>query len=1052
MITKGTKVLVNGHDGQGTILGVRDNFAEVSIGSQILWFPIGDLTDISDRLLNRLIGDSHDGALELILAVDASRLLNEYRFNPYVLASSTKITIFPHQIDEVMWGLERDRIMIADEVGLGKTIIAALIAVELKARGLADRTLYVVPKSLVLKWQDELSSRFDMETKILDADYLRYDEDPFSRKQYDYITSMDFLKSEERRQMIKNTDLVIVDEAHKFKINTVRLELGKVLSERTNSMIFLTATPHDGRDEDFMERMALLDNSVADISSSAYLWRRHVKENVVDMNGKTVFPKRNSTTVDIELTNNEREIHGMIDDYIRARSDEAITQRDHGAVRFLSTIFKKRAASSMAALRITLLRRREKLGATTGDKIQNAENGMKAKEEDNEGDYEDNIGDSEGIMIGNDTEGERREISRIISSMDEIGQTDSKFETLLEFIKKVKTDDQKAKILLFTEYRDTLGHLDHRLSRLYRTGRIDGTMSIQDRKQALMDFSQDTGPEILLCTDAAGEGIDMQFCNVEFNYDIPWNPNRLEQRMGRIHRIGQSRNVFYYNFIVDKENSIDGYILNMLFEKIERIKTAMGNDSIFDILGRIINQDMIAKIYVELLRVPKAEWNAVVVRALDEINENRERILGQTGQLLEGHKLDRTVLENISKIKRNAVDFREVRRFLETWAESSGGTYDDVDVKAMTARIIPPQSMASRVGILEGTFNGEIAKSNNWTYLALGNQNIQTILSEVSKKRTVAVLSHPTKEGLICVYKVSVIDGRGRERNSKTMALFCNEDGVITEIDPKSLWEYNDGEVTINTGLIAGAKNRTDERMGEISDAFYRENMEKLKKIKKQNKDAADRYAITKIDVCLSNIDRYGAKVNDAPHYQKLIDRETAKILEIKNDSEKKKADIEINFKSHVKNEMIAIAVVKANADANARMITDQKGMEIVMGYERSRANTAVEREQILDVSNRDKGYDIESPNRCIEVKSFKSIGVPSITSHEWETAGRLGDEYWLYVVEHVFDERKSYREKITAIQDPYRTLNGAVTPVDETTRRYQIKDWKEIKKKFADK
>ena len=157
MITTGTKVIVSGRDGQGTVLGVKDNFAEVSLGSQALWFPIGTLTDISDSLLNRLIGNSHNDTLELILSVDASRLLNEYRFNPYVLASSTKITIFPHQIDEVMWGLERDRIMIADEVGLGKTIIAALIAVELKARGLADRTLYVVPKSLVLKWQDELS-------------------------------------------------------------------------------------------------------------------------------------------------------------------------------------------------------------------------------------------------------------------------------------------------------------------------------------------------------------------------------------------------------------------------------------------------------------------------------------------------------------------------------------------------------------------------------------------------------------------------------------------------------------------------------------------------------------------------------------------------------------------------------------------------------------------------------------------------------------------------------------------------------------------------------
>ena len=1051
MITTGTKVIVSGRDGQGTVLGVKDNFAEVSLGSQALWFPIGDLTDISDSLLNRLIGNSHDDTLELILSVDASRLLNEYRFNPYVLASSTKITIFPHQIDEVMWGLERDRIMIADEVGLGKTIIAALIAVELKARGLADRTLYVVPKSLVLKWQDELSGRFDTKTRILDADYLRYDDDPFSHRQYDYITSMDFLKNEERRQMIKNTDLVIVDEAHKLKINTVRLELGKVLSERANSMIFLTATPHDGRDDDFMERMTLLDSSVADIASSAYLWKRHVKENVVDMNGKTVFPKRTSKTVDVELTNNERDIHKMIDDYIRARSDEATTQRDHGAVRFLSTIFKKRAASSMEALRISLLRRRDKLGTTAGGNIQNAEKAMNTAEEDNDGDYEDNIGDAEGIMIGKDTEGERMEISRIISSMDEIGQTDSKFEMLLKFIKKVKTDDQKAKILLFTEYRDTLGYLNNRLSGLYNTGRIDGTMSIHERRQALSDFSQSAGPEILLCTDAAGEGIDMQFCNVEFNYDIPWNPNRLEQRMGRIHRIGQTRNVFYYNFIIDRRNSIDGYILNMLLEKIKNIQDAMG-DSIFDILGRVVNQDMIAKLYVELLGIPKAKWEAVVVKAMGEINDNKERILEHTGQLLEGHKLDHTVLESIRKIKRDAVDFRDVRRFLETWSESNGGRYEEQDSKKMTAKIIPPQSMASRIGILEGTFDGEVAKSNNWNYLALGNQKIQAILSEVSDKKTTTVLSHPTKEGLICVYKTSVIDGRGRERNAKITALFCNEDGAITEIDPKSLWDYDDGEAVINTGLVAGAKNRTDEKMKEISDTFHNVNVEKLKKIKEQNRGAAERYAITKIDSCDANIARYMTKVNDAPHYQKLIDREKAKIKKIEEDRERKKADIETNFRSHSVTDLVAIAIVKANADANARTMTDRKGMEVVMEYEHVRAAASSGSEQVRDVSHRDKGYDVESPSRCIEVKSFKTIGVPTITSHEWETAGRIGDEYWLYVVEDVFDDDKSPNEKITAIQDPYTTLSDAVEMVEEKTAKYQIKDWKAVKERLGSK
>ena len=1051
MIAPGSTVLVRGQDGLGTVLDIRGDFANISLGSQLSWIPTNDLIDISDDLLNKLIGGSPDDALDLILTVDANRLLNEYRFNPYVLASSTKITILPHQIDEVMWGLERDRIMIADEVGLGKTIISALIAAELKSRGLADKTLYVVPKSLVLKWQDELSGRFDIEATILDAQYLKYDPHPFSHVQYDYITSMDFLKNEERKRLLtKDIDLVVVDEAHKFKLNTMRLKLGETLSERANSLILLTATPHDGRDEDFMARMFLLDNSVSDITSSEYLWRRHVKENVIDINGKTLFPKRTSRTINIQLTNRERQIHQMIDDYIRARGDAAITRLDHSAVLFLSTIFKKRTASSVKALEITLQRRRERLGAISSSSITKSQATVESMEDDNEEDYEDRISDIEWITIGDDTGEERDEITRILSQIAELGDTDSKLDELQKCIEKAKTEHQTAKILLFSEYRDTLDYLEGKLSRRYKTGRIDGTMNIQERKKALSEFAQDSGPEILLCTDAAGEGIDMQFCNVEFNYDIPWNPNRLEQRMGRIHRIGQRKEVFYYNFIMDKDNTIDGYILDMLLEKIEKMKEAMGNDSIFDIMGRIINQDMIAEIYIELLRSPKAQWEATVVSKMEEIQENRERILEHTRKLLEGHKLDHTALENIQKIKRDAVDFRDVKRFIETWAESSGGKFQIENEKLKTAKIIPPQSMASQVKIIQGTFDRDIAQSRGFDYIALGNKQIQTVLSRVSEKRAATILSHATREGLVCVYMVSVIDGRGRMQNAKTITLFHNEDGSIGEIEPQSLWSYKSGDVILNTKLVADAKARLDKRMAEIGNEFHGTVAEKLKVVKMQNIDAADRYAIAKIDEINTKIEEYTAKLHDAPHYERLIERENTKIKNIRSDSKRRKTDIAKNFKSYVAIKLIAIAWVVADADANERAMTDRQGMKLVMKYEGDRATTDEERRQIRDVSERDKGYDIESAGRCIEVKSFKGTGIPSLTSHEWETAGRIGDDYWLYVVEDAFNESKSPKDKIISIQNPYDTLKEAITPVEKTTLTYQIADWSSIKSRFA--
>ena len=1052
MIKSGSNVLIKGHDNkQGIVLSVKDNFAEINIDSKKQWFPLDDLTDVSDEQIDKIIRGQFDDVVNFILTVDANRLLNEYKFNPYVLASSTKITIFPHQIDEVIWGLENNRIMIADEVGLGKTIIAALIASELKARGLADKILYVVPKSLVLKWQDELYGRFDTKTTILDSEYVKQNNDPFSKDHYDYITSMDFLKREGNYQLIKaKIDLVVVDEAHKFKIDTERYQLGTILSEKADSMIFLTATPHDGRDEDFMARMELLDPFVPDIASSTYLWKRHIKENVINMKGEQVFPERCSNTVDIELTNQERKINELIDSYIRARYEEIKNPKEANAIRFLSIILKKRSASSLKALQISLTRRMNKLGTISDSALQNIQNRLNNAEDDNDVDYEDIIEGAESISVSKgDISKEKQDLEIIITKINELKDTDSKFDLLLESFRKIKTADPKAKILLFTEYRDTLDYLLTRLSKYYHTGKIDGTMQIYERKEALEEFSKDKGFEILVCTDAAGEGIDMQFCNVEFNYDIPWNPNKLEQRMGRIHRIGQTRTVHYYNLIIDKENSIDGYILDKLFDKIKRIQEAMG-DSIFDILGRLISSDTIAKMYEELLHIPKEYWEAKVTIELEKIDNKRLDILEKTKQLLEGHKLDHTVLEDISKIKRDAVDSGEVKRFLEFWSGSNDGKFEEQDKKLQLAKIIPPPHLAAKIGgILQGTFDGKIAQSRNYNYLALGNKQIQKILNYTSEARPVTILSHPTKSGLICIYKLSTIDGKGKERNCKIISMFHNEDGKISEIEPRSLWSYDEGKTNPNIQFVINSKDRIEIELEKIKNNFHKKNIEKLNKIKKKTKDAVEKYTITKIDQGNENIRLYEIKKNISPHYSKLITREKNKIDELKREMEKRKDVIEHDFESLTSTELIATAIVIPETNANERRNVELAGMEIVMKYEQELAQTDEQKAKIRDVSERDTGFDIESFDKCIEVKSFQTTGIPKLTSHEWETARRIGKDYWLYVVEDVKDEQKSRQQKITPIQNPYETLKDVIISVDEITTRYHIKNWKIIKKKL---
>jgi len=1039
MIKIGSKVkLVGDESKDGIVIEIKDSFAQINIQNQNEWIPISDLEDKSDELLNRVLKNDLDDGLDFILGIDAYRLLTEYKFNPYVLASSTKIQIFPHQIDEVIWALENPKIMIADEVGLGKTIIAALVATELKARGLANKSLYVVPKSLVLKWRDELNDRFEMDVQIMNSEYVKLNNDPFKLDEFSYITSIDYLKQPHVMNLIKgNLDLVVVDEAHKFKLATDRLELGRLLAEKSNTLMFLTATPHDGRDEDFMARINLLNPYINDISSSNYLWTRNIKEDVIDIEGKKVFPPRQSETVNITLTRREQIIHKLLDDYISQRIEEAQDIREKNAIRFLSHIFRKRGTSSLAALLITLKRRLEKLGTVTdSDEVLQNRNVLIESDEEFDSDYEDSNVNTEIYTTGRNLTKERSDLTKLIEEIEHMGTKDSKLEVLLESIENLKRTDNKAKLVIFTEYRDTLDYLLNSLANRYQVDKIDGSIGIDERKEALNKFSKDT--EILICTDAAGEGIDMQFCNIEINYDLPWNPNKLEQRMGRIHRIGQNRNVYYYNFIVDQENSIDGFILSRLLAKIESIRTALG-DRIYDILGQILNQDDFVRLYEELLNVPKSQWEAKVVELLEKIEENKQRILEKSDMLLTGHRLDRTTIENISKIRKNAVDKGELKRFLNILIESQKGSFEELNRDQERYKIYPPKEKIISLGIsiMEGTFNGTLAREKSWPYLALGNRDINKIIQDTARCR-VAALKHQTKSGMLYVYKIVVIDGKGRERNGKVVAMFDGEDGKVREVDPRSVWDYEENSSIKNTNFIVTSIRRVEGQLQYIVDTFYADTSRKLKEIEDKTRLASIGYFANKIEQAQEKIREYEKNLKQGPQFEKLISRKKTEVQKLGKESDEKLISIKKEFQSYPIIELIGIATISPDIEANIRREIELAGMKTVIQYESDRAQTEEDRVRVVDVSERDTGYDVESFDRLIEVKSFKTTGSVSLTSHEWETAQRLKNDYWLYIVENSFN-----KPIIHQFQNPYELFKNKVSVEQVIDYRYVIKDWK---------
>ena len=1035
MITVGSIVRIRSRNQKGTVIELRSGYALVLTKDAESWFPIEELEeDLS--LIDRMITQRFDDGLDFILSIDAYRLHTEYKFNPYVLASSTKIKIFPHQIDEVTRILDSPRMLIADEVGLGKTITAAIVASELRARGIARRLLFIVPKALVYKWIDELNNRFEMGAVILDADYVKVNGDPFKLEEFCYVASIDYLKQEHILNMIKehDFDLVVIDEAHKLALKadkkTKRLKLGEKMAEKANHLLFLSATPHNGDDEDFLARMRLLDPYIVD--STSHLIIRSLKEDVIDLDGREVFPPRYSTTVPIRLSHAEERLHQRVDGYITRMLNEARDKREYNAMRFLYTIIRKRASSSIEALRLTLKRRAEKLrdGRVSTIDVENAIERIRESEEEFDEDYESH---EESIIGLPPNRGELRDIDELLAEIDKI-DNDSKLKTLLDFIAKIKEGDKDAKIVVFSEYKDTVSYLFERLSRLYKTGRIDGSMSIEERKRALDEFRN--RQEIMVCTDAAGEGIDMQFANIMINYDLPWNPTRLEQRMGRIHRIGQRRPVYYYNFVLS--GTIDGYILEKILEKVQVIKDSIG-DRLYDIIGRLLTEDDITKLYEELLKAPREEWEARI-KHTSNIIEERRRMLEEIDKLLSGYRFDKTKLNDLKRVRLEAVDKGEIKRFVEIYLGHKGGRIEPIRSEDDVYKVRLPTNLAYRLGrgIIVGSFSATVAEQQNYHYLALGDRHVMEILLDAMKPCT-AILEHPTLGGVLFIYRVIIKDRKGEERDGKIISLLYTGEKVI-DIDPRSIWDLEPiySLVQIDGDTLMEGKKEVENRLSEIVDEIKVRNKEKIDKIKEKTKNIMIAYFAKKIEERKGKIHEYEQRIYENPNYRKLRDKEEKELNIMEQELKNKLKELDYKFDIYSIIEPIGVAWVIKGDKADLKHEVEVAGINAVLRYERERAKTKEDLDKIKDVSEQQRGYDIESFDRVIEVKSFSGSGIVELTSNEWNTAMRMGEFYWLYVVEDALKE-----PKINTIQNPVERFKKSVKMVPITDYRYIIENWK---------
>jgi len=633
---------------------------------------------IGDTILFR----SNEEALELVaggrkwsfggngdlfrLVAEAERIRLAWLFDPYVAVSSSTIDPLPHQISAVyehMLPRQPMRFLLADDPGAGKTIMAGLLIKELLIRGELERCLIVAPGSLTEQWQDELKEKFELSFELLTRDLINatglgnpFEQRPLLIARMDQLARDDELQS--RLEQAPEWDLVVCDESHRMSAHyfgsevkrTKRYQMGKRVGNHARNLLLMTATPHNGNEEDFQLFMALLDedrfagsaNDAIHRADPTDLMRRLVKEDLYTFSGTKLFPERRSYTAEYELSDPEKVLYEKVTEYVRDemnRADRNAEQEGGGKRRvnvgFALMTLQRRLASSPFAIHRSIERRRERLekrlkeerlllqgqAAEAHLKLENQYQAPSALDEEAidelyEEDTAEEVEATENAFADNATSAQTlAELELEIQTLKQLEQlsrtvmakgTDAKWQQLdriLDDPLMKQPNGSRRKLVLFTEFKDTLTDLAakirNRLGRPEAVVEIHGGVPRDQRRKIVHAFMNDPEVVVLVANDAAGEGVNLQRAHLMVNYDLPWNPNRLEQRFGRIHRIGQKDVCHLWNLLAKDTREGDVYI--KLLHKLEAAREALG-DKVFDVLGQLFHGRSLRDLLMDAVR------------------------------------------------------------------------------------------------------------------------------------------------------------------------------------------------------------------------------------------------------------------------------------------------------------------------------------------------------------------------------------------------------------------------------------------------------------------
>ncbi len=585
------------------------------------------------------------------LGVEAYRINLAHLFDPMMAVHTSNVEPLPHQITAVyesMLPRQPLRFVLADDPGAGKTIMAGLLIRELLMRADARRILIVAPGSLVEQWQDEMREKFGTEFKIFGRDLIENSAsgNPFEDAELMIARVDQLARNEDLIEKLQSSswDLVIVDEAHKLSANyygqkvnkTKRFQLGEMLGSITRHFLLMTATPHNGKEEDFQLFMSLLDSDrfygkfrdgahKVDVSD---LMRRMVKEEMLRFDGTHLFPERRAITINYELSPLEASLYGDVTEYVKTEMNRAEQLQDgarKGTVGFALTALQRRLASSPAAIYKSLVRRHRKLKLRVEEEkliqrgqllVQQPNMALPEDPDDLDAEQQETL---EETVVDQATAAQTiQELEAEIIILEDLvekakrvvhSDRDRKWEELSNLLQNTAEmkDEQsrQRKLIIFTEHRDTLEYLADKIRNSVCNGvqeavvMIHGGVKREERRKVQELFRNDPIVRVLIATDAAGEGVNLQNANLMVNYDLPWNPNRLEQRFGRIHRIGQTEVCHLWNMVAN--GTREGDVFQRLFDKLEIERAALGG-RVFDILGEVFENKSLKDLLIEAIR------------------------------------------------------------------------------------------------------------------------------------------------------------------------------------------------------------------------------------------------------------------------------------------------------------------------------------------------------------------------------------------------------------------------------------------------------------------